>query len=107
MSRADRIFIDNMKDILENNMMKIYPQQIITLYKICGTYTGIESIFGIPATEAKKLLAENGITERLKKSNLFLTYHGLIPREQEYNVPIDDDDLKNLFLRMLETNGEL
>ena len=88
-------------------MMKPSTQQIITLYKICGTYTGIESIFGIPATEAKRILTENGITERLKKTNLFLTYHGLIPREQEYNVPIDDDDLKNLFLRMLETNGEL
>ena len=88
-------------------MMKPSPQQIITLYKICGTYTGIESIFGIPATEAKRILTENGITERLKKTNLFLTYHGLIPREQEYHVPINDDDLKNLFLRMLETNGEL
>ena len=88
-------------------MMKPSSQQITTLYKICGTYTGIESVFGIPSTEVKKLLAKNGITERLKKTNLFLTYHGLIPREQEYNVPIDDDDLKNLFLRMLETNGEL
>lgn len=87
--------------------MSVSPQQIITLYKICGTYTGIESMFGISTAEAKKTLAENGITERLKKSNLFLTYHGLIPREQEHNVPIDDNDLKNLFLRMLETNGEL
>lgn len=88
-------------------MMNASPQQIITLYKICGTYTGIESIFGISTTEAKKILAENGITERLKRTNLFLIYRGLIPQEQEYNVPIDDDDLKNLFLRMLETNGEL
>lgn len=88
-------------------MMNASPQQIITLYKICGTYTGIESIFGISTTEAKKILAENGITERLKRTNLFLIYRGLIPQEQKYNVPIDDDDLKNLFLRMLETNGEL
>lgn len=88
-------------------MMNVSPQQITTLYKICGTYTGIESTFGISTAEAKKILAENGITERLKKTNLFLTYRGLIPREREYNAPIDDDDLKNLFLRMLETNGEL
>ena len=88
-------------------MMNVSTKQIINLYKICGTYAGVEASFGIPAAQVKKILVENGITEKPKKGSQFLHYTGLIPREQENNIYIDDDDLKNLWLKVLENDGTL
>lgn len=87
--------------------MNVSMKQIINLYKICGTYAGIEASFDIPVTQVKKILVENGITEKPKKESQFLHYTGLIPREQENNIYIDDDDLKNLWLKVLENDGTL
>ena len=79
-------------------------KQIKTLYNLTGSYAGVSRQFRISAPKVKKIIGEPSPTSSY---SLFLHYSGLIPQEHPNRVYIGEDELENLFLKVLESNGQL
>lgn len=78
--------------------------QIRTLYNLTGSYAGVSRQFDISTANIKKILGEKPPTP---SRSLFLHYSGLIPRERPNRIYIGENDLENLFLKVLDNNGQL
>lgn len=79
-------------------------KQIKTLYNLTGSYAGVSRQFGISAPKVKKIIGE---PSPAPSYSLFLNYSGLIPQEHPNRVYIGEDELENLFLKVLDSNGQL
>lgn len=78
--------------------------QIKALYNLTGSYAGVSRQFGISAPKVKKIIGESSPAP---SCSLFLHYSGLIPQEHPNRVYIGEDELENLFLKVLDSNGQL
>jgi len=78
--------------------------QIKALYNLTGSYAGVSRQFGISAPKVKKII---GKSSPAPSCSLFLHYSGLIPQEHLNRIYIGEDELENLFLKVLDSNGQL
>ncbi len=78
--------------------------QIKALYNLTGSYAGVSRQFGISAPKVKKIIGESSPAP---SCSLFLHYSGLVPREHPNRIYIGEDELENLFLKALDSNGQL
>lgn len=78
--------------------------QIRTLYNLTGSYAGVSRQFKITTSEIKKILGE---PLPAPSHSMFLHYSGLVPQEHIDRIYIEENDLENLFLRVLDNNGQL
>ena len=78
--------------------------QIKALYNLTGSYAGVSRQFGISAPKVKKIIGESSPAP---SCSLFLHYSELVPREHPNRIYIGEDELENLFLKVLDSNGQL